>query len=200
MITDLLRKDSGSIVFEERYSIKEWNKYIGLVPQELAIYFDLTAEENVQFFASLYGLKGQELKVSVNNTLQFVGLENLGKKRAGSFSGGMKRRLNIACAIAHSPKLIIMDEPTVGIDPQSRNHILENIQQLQKNGTTIMYTSHYMEEVEEICNKVLIIDKGTVIINDSIEHIESFVTTAKNNGKSKLENVFLELTGKELRD
>lgn len=126
---------------------------IGIVPQDIAIYEELTAYENVKFFAGLYGLRGVELKARVEEALQFVGLSDKHKSYPKNFSGGMKRRLNIACAIAHRPKLIIMDEPTVGIDPQSRNYILQSVRKLNEMGSTIIYTSHYMEEVEEICTK-----------------------------------------------
>ena len=151
-IVGFIKPDSGSIVFEDKYSINEWKRNIGYIPQELAIYPDLTAEENVSFFCSLYGFSGKELKERTERALVFTGLENDRKKKASVFSGGMKRRLNIAAAIAHGPKLVIMDEPTVGIDPRLRNHILESVKKLNQEGTSIIYTTHYMEEVEELCN------------------------------------------------
>lgn len=197
MISGLLIPDNGKIVFEEGFTFDKWHANIGLVPQDLAIYPDLSAEENVSFFASLYGLKGKVLKLHVNEALKLVGLEEHKKKRSDKFSGGMKRRLNIACAIAHKPKLLIMDEPTVGIDPQSRNFILNSIRKLSHNGTTVIYTSHYMEEVEEICNKILIIDHGKVIITGGIQAVKD--KFSKDNELS-LEEIFLLLTGKELRD
>lgn len=197
MISGLLIPDNGKIVFEEGFTFDKWHANIGLVPQDLAIYPDLSAEENVSFFASLYGLKGKVLKLHVNEALKLVGLEEHKKKRSDKFSGGMKRRLNIACAIAHKPKLLIMDEPTVGIDPQSRNFILDSIRNLSHNGTTVIYTSHYMEEVEEICNKILIIDHGKVIITGGIQAVKDKLS--KDNELS-LEEIFLLLTGKELRD
>lgn len=159
----LMPYDAGTVVFENSIGIKKWSKNIGYVPQDLAIYPDLTAKENVRFFCSLYGFKGGELKQKVDKALELVGLEDVADKKSGEFSGGMKRRLNLACGIAHSPKLIIMDEPTVGIDPQSRNRILENVKALNEAGATILYTTHYMPEVEEICSKVTIIDHGKVI-------------------------------------
>lgn len=151
-------------------------KNIGIVPQDVAIYGDLTAYENVKFFASLYGLRGRELKESVEMSLEFVGLSDKAKEVPNKFSGGMKRRLNIACAIAHRPKLIIMDEPTVGIDPQSRNHILESVKKLNEMGSTIIYTSHYMEEVEAICTRISIMDHGKVIAEGTKEELTSMVT------------------------
>ncbi len=173
MISGLLIPNEGEIFFEDNIAFKNWHPNIGLVPQDLAIYPDLSAEENVSFFAALYGLSNAELKFRVHEALKTVGLENQKNKRVDKFSGGMKRRINIACAIAHNPKLIIMDEPTVGIDPQSRNFILDSIRKLQQKGTTIIYTSHYMEEVEEICNKILLIDHGKIVLTGTIDEIKS---------------------------
>ncbi|MBO6207926.1 MAG: ABC transporter ATP-binding protein [Lachnospiraceae bacterium] len=162
-MTGLLPYDGGKISFENGQSIAKWKRNIGYVPQDLAIYPDLSAKENVRFFCSLYGYKGSELKEKVEAALDFVGLLEVKRKKASEYSGGMKRRLNMACGIVHSPKLIIMDEPTVGIDPQSRNRILENVHALNENGATIIYTTHYMPEVEEICNKITVIDHGKVV-------------------------------------
>jgi len=153
---------------------------IGIVPQELAIYEDMTAYENVHFFAGLYGLRGSELKARTVEALEFVGL---GDKHSGyprNFSGGMKRRLNIACAIAHRPKLLIMDEPTVGIDPHSRNYILDSVRKLNRMGCTVIYTSHYMEEVEEICTRIAIIDHGKIIAEGTKKELKAIVTNQKN--------------------
>ncbi|MGL6107785.1 ABC transporter ATP-binding protein [Romboutsia sp.] len=174
MITGLEKPSLGKIVFEEREkNINKYKKHIGLLPQELAIYYDFTARENISFFCSLYGYKGKELNRRVNQSLEFVGLSEYGNKKAGEFSGGMKRRLNMACAISHSPKIIVMDEPTVGIDPQSRNHIIQSVKQLNSQGTTIIYTSHYMEEVEELCNNISIMDNGSIIVSGDIEYLKN---------------------------
>jgi len=170
-ITGLLPYDSGTITFEDGQSINKWKKNIGYVPQDLAIYPDLSAEENVRFFCSLYGFKGSELKKKVEVALDFVGLLEVKRKKSSEFSGGMKRRLNMACGIVHEPKLIIMDEPTVGIDPQSRNRILENVRALNEKGATIIYTTHYMPEVEEICNKITVIDHGKVVADGTKSEI-----------------------------
>lgn len=202
IITGLLRGDKGSIEILE----KDINKYsnfaksnIGIVPQDIAIYEELTAYENVKFFASLYGLKGQELKDRIVEALEFVGLSDKAKEVPSGFSGGMKRRLNIACAIAHKPKLIIMDEPTVGIDPQSRNHILQSVKKLNRMGCTIIYTSHYMEEIEEICTRIGIIDHGKVIAEGTKEELKSIISntntlyvtidTIENLDESKLKSI-----------
>jgi ABC-type multidrug transport system, ATPase component len=166
MLSGLIDLNGGDITVGGS-SIKsrpiEVKRQIGLVPQELAIYLNLTARENVTFFGRLYGLRGAQLKERVDEALLFVGLLDRAKDKPSTFSGGMKRRLNIACAIVHRPKLIIMDEPTVGIDPQSRNHILDSVRTLNRLGSTIIYTSHYMEEVEAICTRVGVMDQGKLI-------------------------------------
>ncbi|MBD0379278.1 ABC transporter ATP-binding protein [Paenibacillus sedimenti] len=166
MLSGLLKIDQGHVLVDGLSVASqplEVKRRIGLVPQDLAIYEGLTAKENVTFFARLYGLRGKLLKSRVEEALDFVGLADRSGDKASSFSGGMKRRLNIACAIMHHPKLIIMDEPTVGIDPQSRNHILESVRTLNRMGSTIIYTSHYMEEVSAISTRVGIMDHGHLI-------------------------------------
>lgn len=176
MICGLVKKSSGEIIYEEKTSsIRKWRSNIGIVPQDFALYWDLTAEENIKFFCSLYGYKGEELKYRVDKTLEFVGLSDVKRKLASTFSGGMKRRLNIGCAISHSPKLIIMDEPTVGIDPQSRNHVLESVLKLRDEGATIIYTSHYMQEVDDICDRIAIVDKGKIIAQGTSTELKALV-------------------------
>lgn len=178
MICGLLNITEGEILFLGK-SMKRANvkakKQLGLVPQDIALYNNLSAFDNVKFFCSLYGYAGQQLEKRVNNALDYVGLLDKAKDLPSTFSGGMKRRLNIACAIAHTPELIILDEPTVGIDPQSRNHILESIKHLNKQGTTIIYTSHYMEEVEAICTRVGIMDHGNLIALGTKEELKNKV-------------------------
>lgn len=183
IIAGLLRSNDGEINILGKNSIKNRRfakMNIGIVPQDLAIYEDLTAYENVKFFAGLYGLRGTRLNEQVEEALQFVGLGDKHKNYPRDFSGGMKRRLNIACAIAHRPKLIIMDEPTVGIDPQSRNYILTSVRKLNEMGSTIIYTSHYMEEVEEICSRIAIMDHGKVIAEGTKEELKSIITNTKD--------------------
>lgn len=178
MITGLLSIDKGSISVAGHDVRKEKMKTkgdIGIVPQDIAIYEDLTSLENVKFFASLYGLRGKSLESAALEALEFTGLSDKIKSFPKGFSGGMKRRLNIACAIAHKPKLIIMDEPTVGIDPQSRNHILQSVKRLNEQGSTVIYTSHYMEEVEEICSRIAIMDHGKVIALGTCEELEDLI-------------------------
>lgn len=178
ILSDLVKKDKGEIkVFDKvlethKTQIKQ---QLGVVPQELAIFEELTAYENVKFFGQLYGLKKQALEEASLRALEFVGLMDKAKSKAKSFSGGMKRRLNIACGIVHSPKLIIMDEPTVGIDPQSRNYILKAIQTLNKDGATIIYTTHYMQEAEQICTRIAIVDEGRVVAIGSADELKEII-------------------------
>ncbi|KJB87406.1 antibiotic ABC transporter ATP-binding protein [Paenibacillus sp. E194] len=183
MVSSLLRPTGGEIRILEK-DIMKHSRFakmnLGVVPQDLAIYEDMTAYENVSFFAGLYGLRGTELKERTEEALTFVGLGDKAKSFPKNFSGGMKRRLNIACAIAHKPKLIIMDEPTVGIDPQSRNYILTSVRKLNESGCTIIYTSHYMEEVEEICSRIAIVDHGKIIAEGTKEQLKSTVTDVKD--------------------
>lgn len=180
MLTGLTKVDGGEItIFGKKVNGNrgDVSSQIGVVPQELAIYEDLTAAENIAFFGQLYGLKGFQLRERVDMALEFSGLIDKRKQFAKKFSGGMKRRLNIACAIMHTPKLIIMDEPTVGIDPQSRNHILASVLELHKQGATIIYTSHYMEEVEELCTRVAIMDQGRVIALGTKDELKELVSS-----------------------
>ena len=197
IITGALRCDGGSIEHNGESIYKDligFKSRLGIVPQDLALYEDLTAERNVLFFASLYGLKGAALKDACRFALDFTGLLDKAKDRVSTFSGGMKRRLNIACAIAHKPEILVMDEPTVGIDPQSRNHILEGVRQLREQGMTILYTTHYMEEVEEISTRIIIMDVGNIIAEGTNESLKNACEAAS------LEAVFLNMTGKSLRD
>lgn len=202
MICSLLKPTSGNIeIFGMNASnnMRKIKKKIGYIPQELAIHGNLKAWENAELFTSLYGIKGKELKSAIDESLEFVGLLDKKNNYAKNFSGGMKRRLNIACAIGHKPELMIFDEPTVGIDPQSRNFILEKIKTANKNGATIIYTSHYMEEVEAICTRIAIMDNGRIIAVGTREELVRLVTSEPDSNIS-LEEVFLTLTGKKLRD
>ncbi|MBP1040630.1 ABC transporter ATP-binding protein [Vagococcus sp. BWB3-3] len=178
ILTGALSYDSGQLFFHQRKlqaNDRGFKRKIGVVPQDLALYEELSAEVNVTFFASLYGLKGEELKNKVTEALAFVGLGDRRKSVVKTFSGGMKRRLNIACGMAHGPELLIMDEPTVGIDPQSRLHILTAIRRLRDQGMTILYTTHYMEEVEEISDRIIIIDQGEILASGSKEELKAAV-------------------------
>lgn len=200
MITGLLKCDGGEITYhgdgiEKNY--KAYQREIGVVPQDIALYNDMNAYDNVKFFCSLYGFKGKELAARVEEALHFVGLWEHRKESPKKYSGGMKRRLNIACAIAHTPKLLIMDEPTVGIDPQSRNHIMEAIRELNRRGATVIYVSHYMEEIETLCNRIILMDHGSIIEDCGKEALKEKYA---KKGLLSLEEIFLDITGTELRD
>ncbi|MBP3719551.1 MAG: ABC transporter ATP-binding protein [Eubacterium sp.] len=201
MICGIVRPTLGNVEFLEKDFRKNHKSLIGelgYIPQELAIHGNLKAWENVELFTSLYGIKGAELKSRIDESLEYVGLLEKRNDYAKTFSGGMKRRLNIACAIGHHPKLLIFDEPTVGIDPQSRNFILDKIKESNKNGATVIYTSHYMEEVEAICTRIAIMDNGKVIAIGTSEELKKMVVD--DTSSITLEEVFLTLTGKKLRD
>lgn len=179
IMTSLLTPDSGTIeicgydILREPIKAKEC---MGYVPQELALMEDLNAYDNLEFFGALYGLKGKLLKERIAEALKVTGLEDTKKQKVKKFSGGMKRRLNIAVSILHHPKVLILDEPTVGVDPQSRNHIFSFIKNICKDwGTTVIYTSHYMEEIEELCKRVFIIDLGKEVSYGDREEIKASV-------------------------
>ena len=202
MICSLLKPTAGNIELfgmDVKKDSKKLKPLIGYIPQDLAIYGNLKAWENVELFTSLYDVKGKDLKVAVDSALEFVELTDRRNSYAKTFSGGMKRRLNIACALGHKPKLLIFDEPTVGIDPQSRNFILERIKKANSDGTTVIYTSHYMEEVEAICTRIAIMDNGKIIAIGTKEELKNLVRKSPDDDIS-LEQVFLTLTGKTLRD
>ncbi len=193
ILTAALGSDSGEITYKGAKIGKKLRTYkqsIGIVPQDIALYEELSAERNLKFFASLYGLRGGKLEEAVNEALLFAGLDDRRKDKVKTFSGGMKRRLNIACAIAHHPELVIMDEPTVGIDPQSRNHILDSIKKLREQGMTVIYTTHYMEEVEVISTRIIIMDHGAIIaegtkesLKEDIENEKRYMIEVEDNGR-----------------
>ncbi len=182
ILTGALGYEAGDIAYKNKRIEKGdrgFKHQLGIVPQDIALYEDITAEQNIKFFASLYGLKGKELKDRTAEALEFAGLTDRAKDKVNTFSGGMKRRLNIACAIAHHPEVLIMDEPTVGIDPQSRNHILSSVKTMREKGMTIIYTTHYMEEVEEISTRIIIMDKGQIIASGTKEKLKEEVVNYK---------------------
>jgi len=165
MVTGLLEKDSGNVMVAGREittTSTEAKAAIGYVPQDIAIYPDLTARENLDFFGRLYGMPGKDRSGRVDEVLGIIGLADRADDRSEQFSGGMKRRLNIGIGLLHSPRLLMLDEPTVGVDPQSRNAILESIERLSQEGMAVLYTTHYMEEAERLCDRVGIIDDGQI--------------------------------------
>jgi ABC-2 type transport system ATP-binding protein len=174
---------------------------IGIVPQELALYTDQTALENLHFFGEIYGLSARESKTRANEVLNFVGLYERRKDRAKIFSGGMQRRLNIAIALMHNPPFLLMDEPTVGVDPQSREHIFATIEELRTQGTTILYTTHYMEEAERLCQEIAIMDEGSIIASGTLSNLIAMLDPECIIQRPRgLQELFLQLTGKTLRD
>lgn len=181
MISTLLQPTSGDIRFKGADVLKEPDAIrpvLGVVPQEIALYEELTAYENMYFFGKTYGLTGEKLKNKINEVLELVGLTDRKKERIKNYSGGMKRRINMAVSLMHEPELLIMDEPTVGIDPQSRSHILEMVRELnRKKGMSILYTSHYMEEVERLCDRVYIMDHGQIIASGTKEELKSILSS-----------------------
>lgn len=180
MISSLIKPTIGDVRFNGNSIVKTpqlIRKVLGVVPQEIALYEELSAYENLVFFGRIYGLRGEQLKEKVHSVLQRVGLQDRQKDRVKTYSGGMQRRINIAVALLHEPEILIMDEPTVGIDPQSRSYILDMVRQLnQEKGMTVLYTSHYMEEVEKLCDRVYIMDYGRIIASGTKEELKSVLS------------------------
>lgn len=175
MLVGLLTPDDGSVIVGNASDAIHGDptepavrNLIGVAPQSLSLYEELTAKENLEFFGQLYGLSGSKLRERVEWALAFAQLQDRQKDRVETFSGGMKRRMNIAVALIHEPAILLLDEPTVGVDPQSRNHIFESIQQLRSEGMTILYTTHYMEEAQRLCDRVAIVDRGKLLALDSV--------------------------------
>jgi ABC-2 type transport system ATP-binding protein len=176
-------------------------RIIGVVPQEIALYKDLNALENLEFFGSIYKLTPKERKERAEDLLHLVGLYERRKEPVKNFSGGMQRRINMAIALMHQPVFLLMDEPTVGVDPQSREHIFGSIEQLRDQGTTILYTTHYMEEAERLCNRIAIMDEGQIIALGTLEQLLAMRDQQREVYRPHgLQELFIQLTGKTLRD
>ena len=182
-ILALLRYDQGKVyIFGEEMTATSFKikQKIGYVPQDIAVYEELTVQENIDYFCGLYIFDKHQRKQHVDEAIDFTGLDKFRKFVPSKLSGGLLRRLNLACGIAHKPKLIFLDEPTVAVDPQSRNRILEGIEDLRKQGSTIVYTTHYMEEVEMLCDRLVILDQGQVLVTGSSEEIISNSSLAQS--------------------
>ncbi|HQO72939.1 MAG TPA: ABC transporter ATP-binding protein [Sedimentibacter sp.] len=178
IISTLIPPTKGEIIFEGESIFKNpknIRQKLGVVPQDIALYPTLSGYENLRFWGNLYGLKGQELKQRINETADIIGLHERLKDKVEKYSGGMKRRLNIGAALLHMPELLIMDEPTVGIDPQSRSHILDTVLKLNDRGITIIYTTHYMEEAENLCSRICIMDEGKIIASGTQQELVELV-------------------------
>lgn len=197
ILCSLIKPTSGDFLIDGlnyKTNALKLKQHIGIVPQEYALYPSLTARENLMYFGSMYGLKGQDLKQKITTALTTLGLIGFADKPIETFSGGMKRRINLIASILHDPKILFLDEPTVGVDVQSKNVIIEFLKQLNANGTTIVYTSHHLNEAETFCTKIAIIDHGQIIAKGKPQ------TLIKNHAVTTLEQLFLNLTGKALRD
>ena len=232
LIAGLLKPDAGEVRINGAVLAGDTDpakRAIGLVPQDLALFEELSARENLRFFGSLYGLAGAALNAVIASGLEFVGLSERARDKVKTFSGGMKRRLNLAAGLLHDPQLVLLDEPTVGIDPQSRNAIFDNLEALRARGKALVYTTHYMEEAERLCDRIVIIDHGRVIAVDTVRGLYGLLPASRNltvqlrepptdgvlhelramaavesievvGARGDLETVFLTLTGRTLRD
>ena len=182
LLSGLLQPDQGAILIDDIDMSKNTHlakKRIGIVPQEIALYDELSAYENLIFWGKLYNIPTKELKKRVNDTLNRIGLSDRKNDAVGHFSGGMKRRVNIGAALLHQPKILLMDEPTVGIDPQSRNHIFDLIEELNREGMSIIYATHYMEEAERLCHTIGIMDQGRIIAKGNLQALKDKAICAK---------------------
>jgi ABC-2 type transport system ATP-binding protein len=203
MIAGLVKPDDGDVriagePLEGDTDPKK--RRIGLVPQDLALYDELSARANLRFFGALYSLRGTALDSAIASSLELVGLADRARDRVGTFSGGMKRRLNLAAGLLHDPDILLLDEPTVGVDPQSRNAIFTNLEELKRRGKALLYTTHYMEEAERLADRIVVIDHGRVIADDTVSGMRMRVPAGAGGGAASLEEVFLALTGRSLRD
>src|SRR3984893_9499543 len=202
MIATLLTPDRGEVRVDGRKVSGDTDpnkRKIGLVPQDLALYDELSARDNLRFFGALYGLSGAELEGAIASAVDIVGLADRVRERVKVFSGGMKRRLNLAAGLLHNPDILLLDEPTVGVDPQSRNAIFDNLEELKGRGKALLSTTHYMEEVERLADRVVIMDHGKVIANDTLAGLQARAPAGAGQ-RASLEAVFLTLTGRSLRD
>ena len=207
MLCGLTGPDKGSVSVAGMPIADEANpakRRIGLVPQDISLFEELPAITNLRLFGALYGVEGALLDQRARDALELVGLADRAKAHPSTFSGGMKRRLNIACALVHDPDVLLLDEPTVGVDPQSRNAIFENLEALRARGKALLYTTHYMEEAERLCDRVIIVDHGAVAAEGRKEALLELLPEAKRRHTvvrdASLEDVFLHLTGRDLRD
>lgn len=185
-------KINGKNIFSDLNSVKQ---LIGVVPQDIALYPMLTAKENLQFYGAMFGIHGEELNSKINDWLERLGLAHAANRRIDKFSGGMKRRINLIASVLHDPQVLFLDEPTVGVDVQSRTVIIEQLEELNRNGMTIIYTSHHLDEAENFCSNIGIIDNGKIIANGAPKDLIASTENATN-----LEDVFLHLTKRKLRD
>jgi ABC-2 type transport system ATP-binding protein len=198
ILCGLLAPTSGEVIisgFSLKHELPEIKKIIGMVPQEIALYPSLTARENLWIYGGICGLKDRALRNRLDELLPVFGLDKSMHIQVGRYSGGMKRRLNLLVGLLHNPQILFLDEPTVGVDVQSKGVIIQRLLEINRGGTTIIYTSHYLEEAENLCTYLAIIDEGQIITQGTLDKIRT-----ENESQSNLEDIFLELTGKTLRD
>ncbi len=203
MISGLLPPDKGEVLVNGAPLSGDTDpkkQKIGLVPQDLALYDELSADANLRFWGALYNLSAAALERAIAATLELVGLGDRRKSLVKTFSGGMKRRLNLAAGLLHDPDIVLLDEPTVGVDPQSRNAIFNNLETLKARGKALLYTTHYMEEAERLADRIVVIDHGRVVANDTLTGIQRLIPGGVGGERVTLEEVFLSLTGRSLRD
>jgi ABC-2 type transport system ATP-binding protein len=197
LMTGLLKYSEGSIRLQDHEindHPKSINTIFGFVPQDFSFYPELTARENLAFYGAWYGLKTKQIKIRTKELLNVLGLASVADRLVKSFSGGMKRRVNLAIGVMHKPQVLFLDEPTVGVDVQTRHAIINYLIELNETGTTLIYTSHQLEEATELCNKIALIDDGKIIAHDSLDVL------LEKHGHEGMEGLFLELTGKRFRD
>jgi ABC-2 type transport system ATP-binding protein len=203
MIAGLITPERGDVLLDGRRLCGDTDpgkRRIGLVPQDLALYDELSARDNLRLFGSLYNISGAALDAAILKAVALVGLADRLRDVVKTFSGGMKRRLNLAAGLLHDPDILLLDEPTVGVDPQSRNAIFDNLETLKACGKALLYTTHYMEEAERLADRIVIIDHGKVIADDTLAGLHARAPAIAGAGPASLESVFLTLTGRSLRD
>ena len=202
MIAGLVTPDQGTVTIDGLVPSGDASpvkRRLGLVPQDLALFDELSARSNLRLFGALYGLSGPALDEAIASSLTLVGLADRAGDRVKTFSGGMKRRLNLAAGLLHDPDILLLDEPTAGVDPQSRNAIFDNLEQLKSRGKALLYTTHYMEEAERLADRIVIMDHGRVLADDTLSRLRGGMPGSAD-GKASLETLFLNLTGRNLRD
>jgi ABC-2 type transport system ATP-binding protein len=197
ILCNIIHPSSGSVNYfldDKELSVKEILPHIGFVPQDFAFYPELTPVQNLRYFGSLYEVPKKELDVKIDSLLSILGLSHVRNKKINTFSGGMKRRINLAIGLINEPKILFLDEPTVGVDVQSKLVIITLLEELNKKGTTIIYTSHHLKEAEDFCDRIALLDNGKIIAFDTLQNLRS------QNEVTNLEDLLIKLTGKTLRD
>lgn len=197
ILCNILKATSGTVTYSidgKEMHLKEILPYVGFVPQDFAFYPELTAKQNLHYFGGAFGMDAKKVKSRTNELLQTLGLDTVANKKVSTFSGGMKRRINLAIGLIHEPKIVFLDEPTVGVDVQSKLVIIHLLEELNKKGITLIYTSHHLREAEDFCSRIALMDNGKIITVNTVEVL------LKENNVANLEDLLINLTGKQLRD